>query len=82
MAPLEVARITVSWVGVLLCIKLLPSRVVSRCMVVFVAPFVVLLRILVFAFPIRTKDCAPVCLAAVTVLVVNALVANARTACV
>ena len=33
-APLEVARITVSWVGVLLCIKLLVSRVVPRSMVV------------------------------------------------
>jgi hypothetical protein len=51
-------------------------------MVVLFAHFVVLLRILVFAFPIRTERLRLVCLAAVTVLVVNALVANARSACV
>jgi hypothetical protein len=69
-------------VGVPICIKLLVSRVVSLRMVVLFAHFVVLLRILVFAFPIRTERLRLVCLAAVTVLVVNALVANARSACV
>ena len=40
-----------------------------------------LLRILVFAFPIRTKRLWPVRLAAVTVSVVNARIVKARTAC-
>ena len=59
-----------SWVGVLLCIILLESHVVSRPLVFLLAPFVVLLPSLAIE-PIRGKRLRFVCLAAVTCSVVG-----------
>ena len=59
-----------SWVGVLLCIILLESHVISRPLVFLLAPFVALLPSLVIA-PIRGKRLQLVCLAAVTCSVVG-----------
>jgi nitrate reductase gamma subunit len=59
-----------SWAGVLLCIILLESHLISRPLVFLLAPFVVLLPSLVIA-PIRGKRLRLVCLAAVTCSVVG-----------
>jgi hypothetical protein len=64
-----------SWVGVLLCIILLESQLISRPLVFLLAPFVVLLPSLVIA-PIRGKRLRLVCLAAVTCSVVGFVLAK------
>jgi len=64
-----------SWVGMLLCIILLESHVISRPLVFLFAPFVALLPSLVIA-PIRGKRLRLVCLAAVTCSVVGFLLAR------
>jgi hypothetical protein len=64
-----------SWVGVLLCIILLESHVISRPLVFLLAPFVVLIPSLIIA-PIRGKRLRLVCLSAVTCSVVGFLLAR------
>jgi hypothetical protein len=65
-----------SWVGVLLCIILLESHAVSRPLVFLIAPFVVLLCLLVIAFPIRGKRLQRVSIAATAVSVAGFLLAR------
>ena len=64
-----------SWVGVLLCIILLESHVISRPLVFLLAPLVVLIPSLIIA-PIRGKRLRLVCLAAVTCSVVGFVLAR------
>ncbi len=64
-----------SWVGVLLCIILLESHLISRPLVFLLAPFVVLLPALAIA-PIRGKRLRFVCLSAVTCSVVGFVLAK------
>lgn len=64
-----------SWVGVLACITLLESHVISRPWVFLVAPFVVLIPSLALE-PIRGKRLWFVCLAAVACSVVGFLLAR------
>ena len=64
-----------SWVGVLLCIILLESRVISRPLVFLIAPFVVLIPSLALE-PIRGKRLRFVSLAAVACSIVGFLLAR------
>ena len=64
-----------SWVGVLLCIILLESHLISRPLVFLLAPFVVLLPSLAIA-PIRGRRLQLVCLSAVACSVVGFILAK------
>ena len=64
-----------SWVGVLLCIILLESHLISRPLVFLLAPFVVLLPSLAIT-PIRGKRLRLVCFSAVTCSAVGFVLAK------
>lgn len=64
-----------SWVGVLLCITLLESHLISRPLLFLLAPFVVLLPSLAIA-PVRGKRLRLVCFSAVTCSVVGFVLAT------
>jgi len=53
------------WVGTLLWIVLLESHVISRPLVFLFGPFIVLLSLVIIAFPIRGKRLGKICVISV-----------------